>query len=50
MFLPFLIALLAVVSMILGKKKTGFGLWFALLVVSVAWFNHHATSPLNLSF
>ncbi|MDY7545191.1 DUF5993 family protein [Glaciimonas sp. Gout2] len=50
MFLPFLIALLAVLSMLAGKEKIGLGLWLTLLIVTIASFNHHATSSLNLSF
>ncbi|MGS0743829.1 DUF5993 family protein [Glaciimonas sp. GG7] len=50
MYLPFLIALLAVISMICGKKKIGYVCWSALLIVTLGWFSRLATNPLYLSF
>ncbi|KAF3997352.1 DUF5993 family protein [Glaciimonas immobilis] len=50
MFLPFLIAVLAALSVFYDKRKIGFALWCALIIVTLASFNYHASSPLNLSF
>jgi hypothetical protein len=50
MYLNFLQALLAVISVIFGKKRIGYALWLALLVVAITSFQHHATDALNLSF
>jgi xanthosine utilization system XapX-like protein len=50
MFLPFLIALISALGIMFGKKGVGYGFWLLLLVVSVAWFNFHATDALTLSF
>ncbi|WP_237388127.1 MULTISPECIES: DUF5993 family protein [Xenorhabdus] len=50
MFLPFLIALLIIASVITRKKKLTYSLWFALLIITVFWFQYHATDALNLSF
>ncbi|EQB98614.1 DUF5993 family protein [Photorhabdus tasmaniensis] len=50
MFLPFLIALFAVITTLVGKNKTSYALWGLLLVTTIAWFIHHATDSLNLSF
>jgi hypothetical protein len=50
MYLPFLIALLAVISVVCGRKKTGYALWLVLCLVTIAWFNYHASDTLNLSF
>ncbi len=50
MFLPFLIALAAAVGVLAGKQKIGYALWLILLIVTIAWFDHHVTDSLNLSF
>jgi len=50
MFLPFLIALAAALCAVTGKKTLGYGFWFVLLFVTLAWFKHHATDALALSF
>ncbi|SCZ60166.1 MULTISPECIES: DUF5993 family protein [Photorhabdus] len=50
MFLPFLLALFAVITTLYGKYKTSYTLWVLLSVTTVAWFIHHATDSLNLSF
>ena len=50
MYLPFLIALLAVIGIISGRKKAGYALWLVLCLVTIAWFNHHASDVLQLSF
>ncbi|MCC4622491.1 DUF5993 family protein [Xanthomonas cassavae CFBP 4642] len=50
MFLPFFIALCAVLSALAGKNKTGYVLFFILLVMTLLLFRHHATDSLSLSF
>ncbi len=50
MFLPFLIALAAAIGILTHKRKISYALWLLLLVVTLAWFDHHVTDPLNLSF
>ncbi|MDC9598013.1 DUF5993 family protein [Xenorhabdus sp. XENO-2] len=50
MFLPFLIALVTIVTVITAKKKLTYMLWFALFIITVFWFKYHATDALNLSF
>jgi hypothetical protein len=50
MFLPFLIALLSVFGITAGKKKLGYGAWLLFLIITIAWFDFHATNPLRLSF
>ncbi|ETS31607.1 MULTISPECIES: DUF5993 family protein [Photorhabdus] len=50
MFLPFLLALFAVITTLVGKNKISYTLWSLLLVTTIAWFIHHATDSLNLSF
>ncbi|PHM54153.1 DUF5993 family protein [Xenorhabdus hominickii] len=50
MFLPFLIALVIIATVITGKKKLTYTLWFVLLIITVFWFKYHATDALNLSF
>ncbi|MCC8367745.1 MULTISPECIES: DUF5993 family protein [Xenorhabdus] len=50
MFLPFLIALVIIITVVAGKKKLTYALWFALLIITVFWFKYHATDALNLSF
>ncbi|MCK1740454.1 hypothetical protein IVA80_06130 [Bradyrhizobium sp. 139] len=50
MFLPFLLALAGCACV--GRSYAGLGyvLWSATIVITVAWFFHHATDPLNFSF
>jgi hypothetical protein len=50
MFLPFLIALAIIITVVAGKKKLTYALWVVLLIVTVFWFKYHATDALNLSF
>ncbi|MBD1227131.1 DUF5993 family protein [Xenorhabdus griffiniae] len=50
MFLPFLIALIIIVTVVTDKKKLTYTLWFALFIITVFWFKYHATDALNLSF
>ncbi|WP_230479602.1 DUF5993 family protein [Izhakiella capsodis] len=50
MFLPFLIALCAAFSTIASKRKYSYFLWLGLLIVTLFWFKHHASSILTLSF
>ncbi len=50
MFLPFLIALLSAMALFFGKRRVGYYLWGLLWIVSLVWFNYHATDPLTLSF
>lgn len=50
MYLPFLLALLAVIGIVIGWKTFSFAMWLAALCVTLYWFSFHATSPLNLSF
>ncbi|WP_425125535.1 DUF5993 family protein [Burkholderia dolosa] len=51
MFLPFLMSLAAIVSMICGiRPRTTTWLFLVALIVTLASFAHHATDSLNLSF
>ncbi|MDR5785424.1 DUF5993 family protein [Caballeronia sp. LP003] len=50
MFLPFLLPLLACASLFSGRTRWSRGLWLATAIVTVLWFFHHATDPLNFSF
>ncbi|CDG22750.1 putative inner membrane protein [Xenorhabdus poinarii G6] len=50
MFLPFLVALVTIVTVITNKKKLTYTLWFTLFIITVFWFKYHATDALNLSF
>jgi len=50
MFLPFLIALGAILSTTFGKNKSTYLIWLLLLVITLLWFKYHATDSLNLSF
>ena len=50
MFLPFLIALCAAFSAVMGKTKISYVLWVVLILVTLEWFNYHATDPLMLNF
>ncbi|MBR0785087.1 DUF5993 family protein [Bradyrhizobium iriomotense] len=48
MFLPFLLALAGCVWW--SRRGLSYALWSATVVVTIAWFFHHATDPLKLSF
>ncbi|WP_201724118.1 DUF5993 family protein [Bradyrhizobium centrolobii] len=50
MFLPFLLALASCACLWRPRAGVGYLLWSATIVVTVAWFFHHATDSLNLSF
>jgi hypothetical protein len=50
MFLPFLLALASCACASQSRAAWGYVLWCATLVVTVAWFFHHATDSLNFSF
>jgi hypothetical protein len=50
MFLPFLLALIAVVCFNYKQRKTGLVLWLLLLVSISVLFVHHADDVLNLRF
>ncbi|WWO99757.1 MAG: DUF5993 family protein [Candidatus Dasytiphilus stammeri] len=50
MFFPFLIAFITVISFLLNKKTTGYVLLIILLILTLVWFQYHATTSLNLSF
>lgn len=50
MFLPFLIAFFAAIAITMNKRKLGIFLWFLLFIVTIIWFDYHATEPLNLTF
>jgi hypothetical protein len=50
MFLPFLIALISSLGIMAGKRGIGYGSLALLLLVTLAWFNFHASDPLALSF
>lgn len=50
MFLPFLLALITGVSILLNKRGASYLLWALLLVVTLLSFMHHVTDPLTLSF
>jgi Family of unknown function (DUF5993) len=50
MFLPFLRAFAACASASRSRAGLGYLFWGATVVVTVAWFFHHTTDSLNLSF
>ncbi|WDZ95896.1 DUF5993 family protein [Herbaspirillum sp. WKF16] len=50
MYLPFLLALLAVLGIAIGWKAFSYAMWLGALGVTLWWFSFHATSALNLSF
>jgi len=50
MFLPFLLALVGCASAWRSRAGLSYALWSATIVVTVAWFFHHATDPLKFSF
>lgn len=50
MFLPFLLALAGCTCVRRSRTGLSYGLWSATVIVTVAWFFHHATDPLKFSF
>ena len=50
MMLPFLIALIAGVFVMLDKRTLAVKLWALSLLVMLMWLKYHITSSLNLSF
>ncbi len=50
MFLPFLLALGMVLSVVAGKPKLSYVMWMALVLVAVLSFQYHVSDPLALSF
>lgn len=50
MFLPFLLALITGISILLNKRTASYLLWSLLLIVTLLSFMHHVTDPLTLSF
>ncbi|MDR5781027.1 DUF5993 family protein [Caballeronia sp. LZ065] len=54
MFLPFLLALANCVLLgatrLRSRAVWSYAIWTVTLVVTIAWFFHHATDPLNFSF
>ncbi len=50
MFLPFLLALVNCACVGRSHAALSYVLWGTTIVVTVAWFFHHATDPLKLSF
>lgn len=50
MFLPFLLALAACACVLGSRAGPSYLLWSATVLVTVAWFFHHATDPLKFSF
>jgi hypothetical protein len=50
MFLPFLLALASCACASQSRARLGYVFWSATVVVTVAWFFHHTTDSLNLSF
>lgn len=50
MLLPFAIAFAAAIFCMLEKNRAAYACWGVMLAVSLLWFDHHATTPLPLSF
>lgn len=50
MFLPFLLALAGSACVWSARAGASYALWSAMIVITVAWFFHHATDPLKFSF
>jgi hypothetical protein len=58
MFLPFLLALASCACLAVPRlrpplrwrERCSHALWLATVIVTIAWFFHHATDPLNFSF
>lgn len=50
MYLPFLLALFAMLGIAAGWKGFSYAMWLATLCVTLWSFSFHATSALTLSF
>jgi hypothetical protein len=54
MFLPFLLAFANCVLLSIPRLRTrtrwSYAAWTATIIVTIAWFFHHATDSLNFSF
>jgi len=50
MFVPFLIALLGALGILYGRRQASLAAWGLLVVITLVWFRHHATDPLQLAF
>ncbi len=50
MFVPFLLALLAALGILYGRRQVALAAWGLLVLITLVWFQHHATDPLNLVF
>lgn len=50
MFLPFLLAVAVCACVWRSRAGLGYALWGVTVLVTVAWFLHHATDPLQFSF
>lgn len=50
MFLPFLLALTGCACVWRSCAGLSYALWSATIVITVAWFFHHATDLLKFSF
>lgn len=50
MFLPFLLALTGCACVWRSRAGLSYALWSATIVITVAWFFHHATDLLKFSF
>lgn len=50
MFLPFLLALVNCACVWRSRSASSYVLWGMTVAVTIAWFFHHATDPLKLSF
>ncbi|KAE9510475.1 MAG: DUF5993 family protein [Candidatus Liberibacter asiaticus] len=50
MFLPFLIAFLVSISLILKQRKISYILLLILFIITILLFKYHATNNINLSF
>ncbi len=42
MFLPFVVALLTVVTAMTGRRKMSYFFWGALFIITILTFKHHA--------
>jgi len=49
MVLPFIIAMVAIVSILLGQTRLGLWAWLALMIVYLAWCKYHMTNALELA-
>ncbi|MCA1326729.1 DUF5993 family protein [Herbaspirillum sp. alder98] len=49
MYLPFLLAMLAMLGIIAGWSRFGYVMWLGTLGVTLYWFAQSAATPLTLS-